>query len=335
MSAKPVLVLEEVSVSLGRGGHPVTPVQQVSLTVGEGEALGLVGESGCGKSLTLRAIAGLLPRGGTTQGRLRLGLDGREPQAYEPERQRGRGIAMIFQEPMTALNPTMRAGDLIAEPMRVRGISRAAARRRAIELMAQVGIPDAARRARAWPHEFSGGLRQRVMIAAALATDPQLLLCDEPTTALDTIVQDQILELIAEQKRERNLSVVFVTHDLAVVAKISERIAVMYAGQIVETGLTGEVLSAPGHPYTEALLRSVPSFEQRAGRLSGIPGHPPDPHAFPAGCRFADRCPYAQEDCRTRAPTLTPLAPARFGEGHASACLHPELLGIAETEAHV
>lgn len=335
MSAKPVLVLEDVSVSVGGGGHPVTPVQQVSLTVGEGEALGLVGESGCGKSLTLRAIAGLLPRGGTTVGQLRLGLDGREPQAYEPERQRGRGIAMIFQEPMTALNPTMRAGDLIAEPMRVRGISRAAARRRAIELMAQVGIPDAARRARAWPHEFSGGLRQRVMIAAALATDPQLLLCDEPTTALDTIVQDQILELIAEQKRERNLSVVFVTHDLAVVAKISERIAVMYAGQIVETGLTGEVLSAPGHPYTEALLRSVPSFEQRAGRLSGIPGHPPDPHAFPAGCRFADRCPYAQEDCRTRAPTLTPLAPARFGEGHASACLHPELLGIAETEAHV
>jgi oligopeptide/dipeptide ABC transporter ATP-binding protein len=320
---------------VGRSGHPVTPVQQVSLTVGEGEALGLVGESGCGKTLTLRAIAGLLPRGGTTTGQLRLGLDGGEPQAYDPEKQRGRGIAMIFQEPMTALNPTMRAGDLIAEPMRVRGISRAAARRRAIELMGQVGIPDAARRARAWPHEFSGGLRQRVMIAAALATEPQLLLCDEPTTALDTIVQDQILELIAEQKRERNLSVVFVTHDLAVVAKISERIAVMYAGQIVETGLTGEVLSRPGHPYTEALLRSVPSFEQRAGRLSGIPGHPPDPHAFPAGCRFADRCEYAQPDCRTRAPTLTPLAQAQFGEGHRSACLHTELLGAAQTEAHV
>jgi oligopeptide/dipeptide ABC transporter ATP-binding protein len=335
MSAKPVLVLEDVSVSVGRSGHPVTPVQQVSLTVGEGEALGLVGESGCGKTLTLRAIAGLLPRGGTTTGQLRLGLDGGEPQAYDPEKQRGRGIAMIFQEPMTALNPTMRAGDLIAEPMRVRGISRAAARRRAIELMGQVGIPDAARRARAWPHEFSGGLRQRVMIAAALATEPQLLLCDEPTTALDTIVQDQILELIAEQKRERNLSVVFVTHDLAVVAKISERIAVMYAGQIVETGLTGEVLSRPGHPYTEALLRSVPSFEQRAGRLSGIPGHPPDPHAFPAGCRFADRCEYAQPDCRTRAPTLTPLAQAQFGEGHRSACLHTELLGAAQTEAHV
>jgi oligopeptide/dipeptide ABC transporter ATP-binding protein len=334
MSVKPVLVVEDLSVSLGRGGRPVTPVQHVSLTVGEGEALGLVGESGCGKSLTLRAIAGLLPRGGTTAGQLRLGLDGGQPEVYEPAKQRGRGIAMIFQEPMTALNPTMRAGDLIAEAMRVRGISRGAARRRAVELMAQVGIPDAARRARAWPHEFSGGLRQRVMIAAALATEPQLLLCDEPTTALDTIVQDQILELIAEQKRERNLSVVFVTHDLAVVAKISERIAVMYAGQIVETGATAEVLSRPGHPYTEALLRSVPSFEQRAGRLSGIPGHPPDPHAFPAGCRFADRCEYAQPDCRSRDPKLTPLAQARFGEGHRSACLHTELVGAAETKAH-
>jgi oligopeptide/dipeptide ABC transporter ATP-binding protein len=334
MSGKPVLVVEDLSVSVGRGGQPITPVQHVSLAVGEGEALGLVGESGCGKSLTLRAIAGLLPRGGTAEGRLRLGLDGREPEVYEPAKRRGRGIAMIFQEPMTALNPTMRAGDLIAEPMRVRGTARATAHRRAVELMTQVGIPDAPRRARAWPHEFSGGLRQRVMIAAALATEPQLLLCDEPTTALDAIVQDQILELLAEQKRERNLSVVFVTHDLAVVAQICERIAVMYAGQVVETGATGEVLSRPGHPYSEALLRSAPSFEQRAGRLGGIPGHPPDPHAFPAGCRFADRCEYAQADCRTRDPKLTPLAQERFGEGHRSACLHAELIGTVETEAH-
>jgi oligopeptide/dipeptide ABC transporter ATP-binding protein len=333
MSSKPVLLVEDMSVSLGRGRHEVTPVQHVSLTVGQGEALGLVGESGCGKSLTLRAIAGLLPRGARMAGRLRLGLDGGGPTVYDPVKQRGQGIAMIFQEPMTALNPTMRAGDLIAEPMRVRGIGRVAARRRAVELMEQVGIPDAARRARAWPHEFSGGLRQRVMIAAAFATEPRLLLCDEPTTALDTIVQDQILELIADQKRERDLSVVFVTHDLAVVAQITERIAVMYAGQIIEIGATEEVLSTPGHPYTEALLHSAPSFEERAGRLSGIRGHPPDPHAFPTGCRFADRCQYAQPDCRASDPKLTALAQARFGDGHRSACLHAELVGAAETEA--
>jgi len=328
MSTKPVLIVEDLCVALGRGEDAVAPVEHVSLTVGQGETLGLVGESGCGKSLTLRAIAGLLPRGGLATGTFRLGLDGREPEVYEPPKLRGRGIAMIFQEPMTALNPTMRVGDLVAEPMRVRGAGRVAARRRAIDLMGQVGIPDAAHRARAWPHEFSGGLRQRVMIAAALATDPQLLLCDEPTTALDTMVQEQILELIAALKRERHLSVVFVTHDLAVVAQLSERLAVMYAGQIVETGVTGDVLQTPGHPYTEALLRSAPSIEQRVGRLSGIPGRPPDPRAFPTGCRFADRCKYAQADCRTGNPSLTPLEPSRFGDLHSSACLHPEVLAV-------
>jgi oligopeptide/dipeptide ABC transporter ATP-binding protein len=196
--------------------------------------------------------------------------------------------------------------------------------------MSSVGIPEAARRARSWPHELSGGLRQRVMIAAALATNPQLILCDEPTTALDVCIQDQVLALLAKQRRERQLSIVFVTHDLAVVAQLCERLAVMYAGRIVETGATREILSAPAHPYTEALLKSAPSVDERRDRLSGIAGQPPDPRRFPSGCRFADRCGYAQPDCRAAEPPLAELAGA---EGRQTACIHPELLGSANAVA--
>jgi oligopeptide/dipeptide ABC transporter ATP-binding protein len=303
------LEVEQLSVRIGKGEDAVTPVTGVSFAVGAGEAVGLVGESGCGKSLTLRAIVGLLPRGGAVEGTRRFALDGDTPVEYDPVRVRGRGIGMIFQEPMTALNPTMRIGHLIAEPLRARGISKRESHRRAIDLMSQVGIPDAARRARAWPHELSGGLRQRAMIAAALATEPRLLLCDEPTTALDVCIQDQILGLLSTLVRERGMSILFVTHDLAVVSQLCDRVAVMYAGELVEVGETAEVLAAPTHPYTRALLRSAPSFDGARGRLTGIPGRPPDPRAFPAGCRFAERCELAQPSCRTRVPELrsTPL----------------------------
>ena len=330
MSDQTLLEVRDMSIVLGRGDQAVTPVSGVSLQVERGEALGIVGESGCGKSLTLRAIAGLLPRDARANGALRFAVDGEHLAPYEPARVRARGIAMIFQEPMTALNPTMRVGDLIAEPMRIRGVKRTSARQRAIELMSRVGIPESARRARSWPHELSGGLRQRVMIAAALATDPQLILCDEPTTALDVCIQDQVLALLAQQRRERQLSIVFVTHDLAVVAQLCQRLAVMYAGRVVETGVTAEVLRSPSHPYTEALLESAPSVDERRDRLSGIPGQPPDPRRFPAGCRFADRCRYAQPDCRAVEPALAELAGAA---GRQTACIHPELIGAGKAVA--
>jgi oligopeptide/dipeptide ABC transporter ATP-binding protein len=330
MSADPLLELDGLGVRLGRRGEDVSPVDGVTLTVARGEALGLVGESGCGKSLTLRAIMGLLPRDGRVTGHMRIALDGDDPAPYDPGSVRGRGIGMVFQEPMTALNPTMRVGDLIAEPMRVRGTGRREAQRRAIELMGQVGIPDAARRSRAWPHELSGGLRQRTMLAAALATDPKLLLCDEPTTALDVCVQDQILGLLSTLVRERGMAMLFVTHDLAVVAELCDRVAVMYAGRVVETGTTDELLARPAHPYTRALLRAAPSLDRGREPLVGIPGRPPDPRSFPPGCRFADRCEFARDDCRQVQPELVPAA---AGPGRLTACLHAEEL-LGEREDH-
>ncbi len=329
MNAAPLLDVRDLRVELPLSRGTVRAVEGVSLTVGPGEAFGLVGESGCGKSMTLRAIMGLLPRPGEIVNGQVL-FEGEDLVTASPGRLRqirGGSIAMIFQEPMTALNPVMRVGDQIAEGPQVHlGLSRTAARERALDLMRRVGIPDPVRRASAYPHELSGGLRQRIMIAIALACDPKVILCDEPTTALDVTIQDQILKLLLNLRHEFGVSVVFVTHDLAVVAETCERVAVMYAGQIVETGMVDEVFRAPRHPYTLGLLRSVPDFDSVQDSLSAIQGSPPDLVLPPPGCRFHPRCPFAQEDCISGEFPLRPLS-----AGRATACIHSEAC-VADVE---
>ena len=325
MTTKPVLDVDDLRVELApEHQSPFNPVDGVSFVVAAGECLGIVGESGCGKSLTLKAVIGLLPADArVASGRLRLGGSGSELREFRPEHVRGRRVAMVFQEPMTALNPTMRVIDLIAQGPRVNlGMGKHDARSRALELMREVGIPDPPRRARAWPWELSGGLRQRVMIAMALSCEPDVLLCDEPTTALDVTVQDQILRLLDSLRRDRGLAVVFVTHDLAVVGQIAQRVAVMYAGRVVETGPVAEVFRRPRHPYTAALLRAAPTADRVLDRFVTIGGSPPDPRAFPTGCRFAPRCTLVEDGCRQALTRLVEVAP-----GHASACRRADDLG--------
>jgi oligopeptide/dipeptide ABC transporter ATP-binding protein len=319
--ADPILSVRDLRVEIPTPRGIVKAVDGVSLEVQRGGALGLVGESGCGKSMTLRAIMGLLPGRAQIAGG-EIVFDG---QALSPESLvdlRGVSIGMVFQEPMTALNPVMRVGDQIAEGPRVRlGRSAAQARERALELIRLVGIPDPERRYRAYPHELSGGLRQRIVIAIALACEPQLLLCDEPTTALDVTIQDQILHLLARLRAEMGVSQILVTHDLAVVAQTCERVAVMYAARIVETGTVAEVFGAPRHPYTRALLRSVPDFDDRRAHLESIAGMPPDLVSPPTGCRFHPRCEIAHADCADVDPPLVSL-----GAGRGTACrYHGEL----------
>ena len=322
MSETPILEVRDLRVEIPLTRGTVHAVQSASFSVEAGQALGLVGESGCGKSMTLRAILGLLPQPGhITGGEIRF--EGDDLANAGPRRLRdvrGARIGIIFQEPMTALNPVMRVGDQIAEGPRVHlGKSRSEARQIALELMRKVGIPDPARRARAYPHELSGGMRQRVMIAIALSCEPKLILCDEPTTALDVTIQDQILKLLSAMRRDLGVSVVFVTHDLAVVAETCERIAVMYAGQVVETGTVDEVFRAPRHPYTLGLLRSVPRFDVVRQTLDSIPGQPPDLVAPPTVCPFQPRCGFAREDCLEGDFPLRRLGPAR-----ATACIHDD-----------
>jgi oligopeptide/dipeptide ABC transporter ATP-binding protein len=313
-----VLDVRDLTVELRLGHGVLRPVDGVSFDVARGEALGLVGESGSGKTLTLRSLVGLLPRSGHVAGGQVL-FDGEDIASASLSRQRevrGRGISMIFQEPMTALNPVHRVGDQIAEGPAARlGASRRQARERAIDLMRLVGIPDPVRRARAYPHELSGGMRQRVMIAIALSCDPCVILCDEPTTALDVTIQDQILKLLDGLRQELGVSLVLVSHDLAVIAQTCQRVSVMYAGQVVESGTVDEVFRQPRHPYTLSLLRSVPDVDDVRDRLATIPGMPPDLAALPFGCRFHPRCPFAFERCRREDPPLLDM-----GGGHRSAC---------------
>jgi oligopeptide/dipeptide ABC transporter ATP-binding protein len=314
--------VEDLTVEFELAHGRIRPVDGASFEVAAGEALGIVGESGSGKTMTLRALLGLLPRTAkVTRGTVQIdGVDVTHAGADRLRALRGKTASMIFQEPMTALNPVMRVGEQIAETPLVRlGYSHRRARERALELMRLVGIPDPVRRSRAFPHELSGGMRQRVMIAIALSGEPTLLLCDEPTTALDVTIQDQILKLLESLQRELGVSLIFVSHDLAVIAQTCSRVAVMYAGQIVETGSVDAVFREPRHPYTLGLLRSVPGFDVVRERLQPIPGSPPDLASLPAGCRFHPRCDFVREDC-TRAPIpLLDVAGAR-----AARCLYHE-----------
>jgi oligopeptide/dipeptide ABC transporter ATP-binding protein len=317
-----MLEVRDLHVRISSGRGVVRAVDGVSFEVARGEALGLVGESGSGKSMTLRAILGVLPaEARVTSGQILLdGVDLVPLDNSALNQIRGPKISMIFQEPMSALNPVMRVGQQIAEGPQVHlGYSRPRAMERALELMRRVGIPDPERRLRAYPHEFSGGMRQRVMIAIALSCDPEIILCDEPTTALDVTIQDQILRLLSALCRESGVSLVFVTHDLPVVAQVCQRVAVMYGGQLVEQGGVREVLLDPRHPYTLGLVRSAPDFEYVRDSLVPIPGSPPSLVSPPAGCRFHPRCDFVEDDCRVSETPLR-LLPG----GRATACLHYE-----------
>lgn len=314
----PVLSVRDLRVALAGAGGELRPVDGVGFEVAPGEAVGVVGESGSGKTLTLRAIAGLLPASGRIAGGS-IRFAGTEPtglSASALRRHRGTGIAMVFQDPLTALNPTMRIGDQVAEgPRRRLGLSRRAARRLAVDLLDAVGIPDAAARARQYPHEFSGGMRQRVVHAIALACRLRLLLCDEPTTAVDVTVQERILRLLGQRVRASGAGMVLVTHDLPVVARSCDRVVVLYAGQVVESGPTAAVFAAPRHPYTLALLRATPSLDAPVGRLATLPGTPPALAAPPPGCRFAGRCAFVTDEC-----VRVPPAPVDAGPGRSAAC---------------
>jgi oligopeptide/dipeptide ABC transporter ATP-binding protein len=296
----PLLSVEGLSVEFVHDGVGVPVVEDVSFAVGAGEVVGLVGESGSGKTVTSLAIMRLIPSppGRITAGR--VDFDGRpllDLSFREMRAVRGRELAMIFQDPMSSLNPAFTVGDQIAEAVRLHeGLSARAAHRRALEMLDHVGIPAARRRVRQYPHQFSGGMRQRVMIAMALACRPRLLIADEPTTALDVTVQAQILELLRELRREMGLSVIVVTHDLGVVADICDRVLVMYAGQIVETADVEPLFRRPTHPYTEGLLRAMPRVD--GGAPIAIGGRVPPAGQYPVGCRFHPRCPYAREGCR-------------------------------------
>ena len=320
-SAASVLSVRELRVEITRHDRSVAPVDDVSFDVGRGEIVGIAGESGSGKSLTLRSIIGLSPPFATVSGSMRSDPRGDGLTDHDPRALRGKGVSFVFQEPLSALSPTKRIGDQLELAIRsAHRVGREEARRQSIELLTSVGVPSAAQRARMWPHELSGGQRQRVVIALALATEPRLLLCDEPTTALDVSVQDQILSLLLDIRADRGLSVVFVSHDLAVLNQICDRIVVMYAGRVMETGPTTEVLSRPRHPYTEALIRSIPSMQKSDGPLPSIPGQPPDPDHFPGGCRFAPRCPHAVAECASASHQLVDAG------ARSTACIHADRL---------
>jgi oligopeptide transport system ATP-binding protein len=318
-----LLEVDELHVEFRTRDGVAKAVNGVSYTVNEGETLAVLGESGSGKSVTAQAVMGILdtPPGYVTGGAVRF--RGRDLFALpEKERQaiRGQSIAMIFQDALSALNPVFPVGWQIAEMFRVhRGMSRSDARKRAVELMDRVHIPAARERAGDYPHQFSGGMRQRIMIAMAIALDPAVLIADEPTTALDVTVQAQIMNLLRELQQDSGMGLILITHDLGVVADVADRIAVMYAGRIVEQAPVDRVYAEPAHPYTKGLLESVPRVDLKGQDLAAIRGLPPSLTHIPAGCAFHPRCPYVQDVCRDERPPLLALGADRHSACHFSA----------------
>jgi len=320
---QPLLSVRHLETTFHTQRGPLQAVRDVSFDVGAGEVLGIVGESGSGKSVTLRSILRLLRPPTRISGKVLWGGD--DLIQASPRRMRqvtGGEISMIFQEPMTALNPVLTVGEQILESLRAHeGLRGEGARERAVELLDLVGIPSPSERLHAYPHEFSGGMRQRAMIAIALASSPRLLLADEPTTALDVTIQDQILKLLLRLREQLGMSVILVTHDLGVVAQTCDRVAVMYAGRLVETAPVRALFTRPRHAYTLGLRLSLPSSGSRRQPLKPIPGAPPDLRALPPGCPFAPRCDFVTDACRADEPRRE-----RVDDQHTSACIHHDEL---------
>lgn len=323
MAEHPALSIQDLHVCFDTPEGKVSAVTGLNVDVAQGETLSVVGESGSGKSQSFLAAMGLLTRNGHAAGRAIL--DGRDLLAMNRKKldeSRGRDISMIFQDPMTAFNPVLRLSRQLTETLVAhKGLTESAAKIQAIEMLERVGIPDPQKRIAMYPYQLSGGMRQRAMIAMALLCRPKVLIADEPTTALDVTIQAQILELFADLKREFGMALVLITHDLGVVASLADRIAVMYAGRIVEEAACDELFENPRHPYTRALLQSTPRADRDATELYAIPGQPPNLQRLPAGCAFQPRCPSAIESCRLAPPPLEPVYP-----GHKAACFRAEEL---------
>jgi len=317
-----VLTLRDLRVQFDTPNGPVQAVRGVDLDLAPGEILGVVGESGSGKSVTFLAMLGLLPKSAKISGSAKIEnteLVGATTKSMRSIR--GQRVSMIFQDPLSALNPVHRVGDQIVEMIRShQDVSKKSAAASAVDLLGTVGIPQPKQRADQYPHEFSGGMRQRVMIAMAIANDPQVLIADEPTTALDVTVQAQILEVIDDLRDQMGMAVVMITHDLGVIARVADRVQVMYAGRVVERTNVESLFSDPTHPYTEGLLRSIPLLGHQ--RLLPIPGSPPNMLRPPSGCAFRPRCPYALEECAGDVPELEPVGPAE------SACVRAATLNL-------
>ena len=315
----PLLAVKDLRTYFYTSAGVARAVDGVSFDVGEGETVGLVGESGCGKSVTSLSILRLVRAPGRIEAGSRIEFEGKDLLQFSESdirRIRGNRIAMIFQEPMSALNPVFTVGDQIAEVARIHDkASRKAAWKRAVEMLELVGIPSPEERAKNYPHQLSGGMRQRVLIAMALVMRPALIIADEPTTALDVTIQAQILELLADLQNRFGTSILMITHDLGVIAEVASRVVVMYGGEVVEEATVSGLFKLPHHPYSEGLLQAMPRVGETRDRLAVIPGTVPPPTAWPPACRFHDRCPYAWERCTSEHPPLY-----QIGAGHTSRC---------------